>query len=161
MRLRLSPAKGEGWWPVSAALLVTLALGLAACSGPSQKREAAVPTSGEQVKVELGEWFMGVDRTSVPVGKVIVEGFNKGKEPHEIVVMRTDMPEDGLVVDVRTKEVDVGASGLILGEIEPEDLGQGKETSATFTLPAGSYVLFCNVAEHYQKGMHVAFTVKD
>jgi hypothetical protein len=45
-----------------------------------------------------------------------------------------------------------------------EDVVAKTTISATFDLPAGEYVMFCNVVDagvsHYGKGMHTRFTVK-
>ena len=56
--------------------------------------------------------------------------------------------------------------GGLIGEIEP--FASGKVCSGVFNLPAGKYVLLCNITEtepngekesHLKEGMHTPFTV--
>ncbi|MBI4313009.1 MAG: hypothetical protein HY681_14705, partial [Chloroflexi bacterium] len=105
------------WW-LAAALFVALAASLACGGALSATPTAGVtpqPTpdpvadpvaggivanvGGIEVEVELGEWFTTAGKASAPAGYVTLEGKNTGKEAHEIVVMRTDLPADKLVVD--------------------------------------------------------------
>ena len=41
-----------------------------------------------------------------------------------------------------------------------KDLNPEASELVTAELTAGAYVLICNVASHYQSGMHTAFTVQ-
>jgi uncharacterized cupredoxin-like copper-binding protein len=43
---------------------------------------------------------------------------------------------------------------------EAEDIAAGASKSVTLLLKPGHYVLICNLAGHYQVGMHTAFTVR-
>ncbi len=56
-------------------------------------------------------------------------------------------------------QVDVAATGTLLGKIEERDLGPGRLASATFDLSPGSYVLICNLSGHYKQGMYAPFQV--
>ncbi len=126
---------------------------------PVAGRVSMAVGGSEEVQVQLGEWHLTADRSSVLAGNVTFKAKNPGKEAHELVVMRTDLPADGLVVDAASKKVDEAKSGQVIGEIEPEDLPAGGESSATFYLAPGKYVLLCDIPEHYQKGMRAAFSV--
>jgi len=42
---------------------------------------------------------------------------------------------------------------------EAEDLAPGKNRRLTLKLTPGRYVLICNKAGHYAKGMHTSFVV--
>ena len=93
--------------------------------------------------------------------KLVAE--NQGTRPHELVVIKSDLPPDGLpLVDGKVNEDKVNISG----EIEP--LAAGATREATFELSPGKYLLICNIVElvpgatpqsHYQNGMLAAFLV--
>ena len=106
--------------------------------------------------------------TSAPAGNVTFVVKNTGTVDHEMIVLKTDLPADKLpVVDAGDPPAKV-TSGAVkvdeahnIGETGDPNLKPG--TSRTFTVKnmvAGNYVLVCNVADHYVKGMHAAFTVK-
>ena len=116
----------------------------------------------ETVFVVLKEGRLTPDRASIPhAGKVTFKAKNAGTVAHEMVVIRTDLPADALIVE--RGKVKEDASGRVIGEVEefPRD---GQE-EITLHLDSGRYVLFCNVLEHgqteghYQQGMRAAFAV--
>ena len=122
------------------------------------------PPDAQVIEVSLNEWSVAPSRATVQAGLIYFLASNKGAEPHELVVIRTDLPHDQLPVDDgRVPEDDVD----MIGEIEP--FAPGSEASAVFDLTPGEYVLICNILEeeesgkvesHYQEGMHTAFTVQ-
>jgi uncharacterized cupredoxin-like copper-binding protein len=59
---------------------------------------------------------------------------------------------------VSKSRVDESAVGDKIGEIE--DVKPGSSKSATFTLSPGKYLLICNLANHYSKGMVSQIEVK-
>ena len=142
---------------------LSLAL-LAACSSDSDDAdatteatatEAAGETAETTVKATLSEFAIALDSATVPAGEVTFEAENTGALPHELIVVRTDAAPDSFTVD----GAQVDESGLdIVGRIA--EFAAGATESGTFTLDAGSYVLFCNIAGHYQGGMTTAFTVE-
>ena len=93
------------------------------------------------------------DPISVAAGKVTFTFENTGTKQHEMIVLKTDEAADALVVGADDK-VSEDAS---VGEIAETDAG--KTVTKTFDLPAGKYLLVCNIAKHYAQGMRVAFTV--
>jgi hypothetical protein len=120
---------------------------------------------GTEVAVTLSEWSVAPAPASAPAGTVTFRADNAGKENHELVVVKGDNP-DGLPVKDGQVDEDSLPQGSFIGEIEP--FPAGDSCPGTFQLGAGSYVLFCNVAEkepdgslesHYQEGMRSAFTV--
>lgn len=137
-------------------LAVLLAFTLAACGGGDA--DDGAPAGPPDVDIELGEWDVTPNRFSVAAGDVTFNVSNGGGLPHELVVLKTDLAADGLVV--ADAQVDEGASGAVIGKIESQELPAGGSASATFNLAAGSYVLFCNIPAHYEQGMSVAFTVQ-
>jgi len=73
---------------------------------------------------------------------------------HSFEVLKTDLPHDKLPIDgVTAKAKEDGKVGGI------ESIAPGGSASVTLDLAPGKYVLICNVAGHYQLGMHVSFTV--
>ena len=138
---------------VVAALAVILPL--AACSSPTT------------VTATLGEWSIAVDKDSVPAGPVVFDVTNDGPtDPHEFVIVKTDLAPGDLPVDDTGKVDEEGAGLTFIGEIE--ELEVGANASATFDLEAGNYVLICNIVDtadgateaHYVLGMRLAFTVE-
>jgi uncharacterized cupredoxin-like copper-binding protein len=127
----------------------------AASSAPTETATAsaaagAVTVALSQFKVELGA-------TSAPGGSVKFDVTNNGSVEHEFVVFKTDLAADKLPLSSDGKSVDEEGTGVKaideIAEFEP-----GKTESLTVDLPAGRYVLICNVPTHYTKGMHAEFT---
>ena len=119
------------------------------------------------VAVTLKEFEVLPDKDSVPAGSVTFRATNDGPDdPHEIVVMKTDLAPGSLP----TKEdgsVDEEGEGVeLIGEIEEMAVNSTEEI--TFTLEEGKYVLLCNIVEeedgviesHYKNGMRTAFSVE-
>jgi uncharacterized cupredoxin-like copper-binding protein len=100
----------------------------------------------------------------VPAGEIYFLVENAGPvDPHEFVVIRTDLAPGALPVEEgKVPEDDID----LVDEIEP--FAPGSSASVTLDLEAGSYVFICNIAEieegelesHYGLGMRVAFTVE-
>lgn len=112
---------------------------------------------GTPVAVEVGEtsdteMFMKLDTATVPAGKVTFTLTNNGKKAHEMVVLKTDEPFDQLVVTA-----DKVSEDTTQGEIG--ETAAGAVATVTLDLPAGNYVLVCNIEKHYAMGMRAAFTV--
>jgi uncharacterized cupredoxin-like copper-binding protein len=120
---------------------------------------------GGSVDVALAEWSVTPSQATAPAGDVTFTVTNDGTEPHEFLVIRSDLAPDALPVDdegrVPEDEVD------IIDEIEPFAADSTEEI--TLDLEAGSYVLICNIVElppgeepesHYENGMFTAFTVE-
>ena len=76
---------------------------------------------------------------------------------HDFVVLRTDVDAADLPVD--GGRVDLAEVGDVVGEIET--VLPGSSGGRTFTLPAGRYVLYCNIAGHYEGGMYYSLVVED
>jgi uncharacterized cupredoxin-like copper-binding protein len=154
---------------VAAVSLVAL---LSACSSSSSSSTAssAAPTTtststsssaseGAPVAVTVGEtdvqhMYMKVDATSVAAGPVTFTVTNEGVKKHEFVVLQTDANPDKLTVEGdEVVEDDYDSPGEI------GDLPAGTTDTLTLDLPAGSYVLICNLKGHYRMGMYTPFTV--
>jgi uncharacterized cupredoxin-like copper-binding protein len=145
---------------------VVLVCGLAAGCGSSKKSDTAssggvtaAASQGTPVAVTAGdksdtEQFLTVDPLSVKAGKVTFTFKNTGTRQHEMIVLKTDEPFDGLKVDATSNKVSEDAS---VGEVSETD--KGKTVTKTLDLAAGKYVLVCNIEKHYAQGMRSVFTV--
>jgi hypothetical protein len=135
-------------------------------AGAECKTEDTVNTpSTSEVVVTLNEWT--VKPSAQPKGGALsFKAENAGKENHELVIVKGDtaeaLPKDA---DGGMDEDKLPAGGLI-GEIEP--FASGKVCSGVFNVPAGKYVLLCNIVEtepngekesHFKEGMHTTFVV--
>jgi uncharacterized cupredoxin-like copper-binding protein len=114
----------------------------------------------------LQEFTIKLNKQNLDSGKVKFDVTNDGGTTHEFVVVRADDAEslptktDGSVDEDKIEET--AAIGEI-EDIEPKDSGD-----VTFDLDPGTYVAFCNIVQdgdppvsHFEKGMHVQFTVND
>ncbi|MCX2726275.1 hypothetical protein OO015_02045 [Thermomicrobium sp. 4228-Ro] len=133
-------------------ILMLAAIVLLACR---RQRGQLVTT----VNVELDEYVIRVDTAQVPAGRVRFVTTNVGQLEHELIVLRTDLPADQLPYSEAKQTAEEEEAGEVLGEIEPEDLPPGKTAEMTLELPAGHYVLLCNIPTHYRLGMHLDFRV--
>jgi uncharacterized cupredoxin-like copper-binding protein len=134
----------------------------ASSGGTSAGGGVTVTTAAQKgptiVNVEGGEkpdgtYYLTVTPASVQAGPTTFTFKNVGNKEHEVVVLKTDTPADKLKVGAN-HEVGEDAS---VGEDSETDPGKTKST--TINLEPGKYVLVCNIERHYEKGMHVAFTV--
>lgn len=134
-------------------ILALAGLSLAACSDGDDGGPA----------VELSEFSVIVEPSSVGSGEVAFSVENVGEITHEFVVVATDLD----AADLPTSDdgfVDEEGEGIEpIDEIE--DIEAGESGSLTVELDPGNYVLFCNVVDgdqvHYEAGMHTSFTVTD
>ena len=118
-----------------------------------------------EVKVSLKEWSITPNAVRAEPGKVTLVATNEGSEPHELVVIRSDLTPAALpVIDGKVDEEKVE----IVDEIEP--FAAATTERMTIELTAGKYILICNIVErvpgepfesHYENGMRTAFTVED
>jgi uncharacterized cupredoxin-like copper-binding protein len=126
-------------------------------------------SAGTSVQVTLDEWSVATDPASSPAGEITFDIANAGEEPHEFVVIRTDLG----MLDLPAADngsVDEEGEGIeVVGEVE--DIPAGASDSLALDLDAGQYVLICNIFEeemmmempdpsHYQSGMRTEFTVE-
>ncbi|MSQ11214.1 MAG: hypothetical protein EXR48_00720 [Dehalococcoidia bacterium] len=139
--------------------LLAAALAAFACGGDDEEVQPTAPPSGAtSVRVVLDEWSVTPNVSSVPAGRVTFEAVNEGAAPHELVVLKTDLPADGLIMQTDGGKVDEEASAEMMWEIE--EFPAGRAESATYELSRGKYVLFCNISGHYKLGMFVGFQVQ-
>ncbi|GIV00664.1 MAG: hypothetical protein KatS3mg014_2279 [Actinomycetota bacterium] len=142
------------WWTGPAVL--ALALVATACGGGG---------GGGTVEVTLQEWAVAANPSTISAGEVTFEATNEGpNDPHELVVIRTDLAPDQLPTNPDGTVNEEGEGIEVLDEIEEFPVGETR--SLTLDLEAGSYVLICNIYDeeeqeaHYQEGMRTGFTVE-
>jgi uncharacterized cupredoxin-like copper-binding protein len=130
--------------------LVALALLVAACSNPAE----GAP-SGSQVVAELTDYKITVNVPSVKAGKIKIGVRNLAAMEHSFQVLKTDLPADKIPIDSASAKAREDGK---VGEIA--SIPAGKSASVTIDLVPGKYVFICNIASHYQLGMHTGFTVE-
>lgn len=114
----------------------------AACGGS--------PAPAATVEVALKEFAVNPSVSEVPAGKIRFVATNQGTMVHELAVLSTT------------------AEGSKHEVAEAEGIKVGQKAQFTAKLKPGRYELACLVApgeqgstvDHYQQGMHTAFTVK-
>ena len=132
------------------ALLLGVALTIAACAGAAE----TIPPDVD-LAVTMKDYKVELSVDTVKAGTVKIGVRNAGGMEHSFELIKTDLPFDKLPVDsgaAKAKE-----DGLIK---QVKTLGVGKVSVVTADLAAGSYVIICNVAGHYQLGMRAALTVR-
>jgi uncharacterized cupredoxin-like copper-binding protein len=137
-----------------------VALLLVGCGGtatPSPSASQASSGSGTEITAKLTEFKIDLGGTTAPAGPVTFVLTNSGTTVHEFVVFKTDLAADKLPLAEGDTEVDEEGGGLTVVD-EVEDIAVGAATSLSVDLPAGHYVLICNLPAHYPSGMRVDFT---
>ncbi|MGD2060444.1 MAG: cupredoxin domain-containing protein [Acidimicrobiia bacterium] len=108
--------------------------------------------STTMIRATLSDSAIELDQSSVPSGTISISVTNEGSMVHEIEVFagdQTDLPVTQGVAD--TSSLD------LVDEIE--DIVPGTSVTLDLDLPAGEYVILCNLPGHYQMGMVTRLTV--
>jgi len=161
------------WFALAGVVVtVSLALLIAACGGAGEDGDGAARTAtdaaatepadlnrAEAVTVDVPhwEWEMAASADTAPAGTVTFNAINEGTIFHNLRVAQTDLAPDALPVDDSTLMVDEGQVEVLASS---KDLDVGQAEELTVELEPGSYVLFCNIAGHYQAGLYAGFTVE-
>ncbi|MDO8614415.1 MAG: sulfocyanin-like copper-binding protein [Dehalococcoidia bacterium] len=142
------------------AFVALLAVGCGGDDGEKDSGEPAaelfVDPAAPVVDVSLKEFSIALSQDEGKAGSITFAAKNTGVEIHEMVLVKTDVAADKLVAT--NGKVDEEAVGELVGEIE--DLESGHTAATTFDLAPGNYVFLCNIAGHYELGMHTGFTVE-
>ncbi len=134
---------------LAAVCAVTLAL--AACGSGASAPLAHSATA------TLSEFTIALDTAKLGAGQATLSIKNDGKITHEFVLVRTDLAAGALPVG-SDGGVDEEATEVSHVD-EAEDIAAGSTASLTVSLPAGRYVVFCNLPGHYKGGMHAGIEV--
>ncbi|MDB5782466.1 plastocyanin/azurin family copper-binding protein [Caballeronia mineralivorans] len=113
--------------------------------------------ASETLRVELTSTGIHLDTGKVKAGTVTFEvsGSSDSNTEHELVVLKTDLPDSRLPVQ---KEKVAESRFKKIGEVE--DVAPGTSKRLTLKLGAGRYVLICNRPGHYSMGMHASLVVE-
>ena len=140
----------------------------------AQIQESGAATPG-LIEVQLQEWGvipLNVAKKdgefTVAAGTYVFSAENIGPvDPHELVVIRTDLDESELLQDDTGFVLEDGDGILaFLGEIE--EFEPGTQMAGIFKLAPGRYILFCNIVEleegewesHFNEGMRTVLIVE-
>jgi uncharacterized cupredoxin-like copper-binding protein len=127
---------------VAVSLLALLFL--AGCGGPSG------------VTANLTDTSIQVAPNTVTSGDITFHIKNTSATTmHEFVVLQTDLGADQLPMDAdgNVEEDKLTSMG------EKGDIAAGQGADLALKLPAGHYMLICNLPQHFKVGMHTSFTV--
>jgi uncharacterized cupredoxin-like copper-binding protein len=121
------------------------------CSGGTTARPVDA-----QVAVTITDFKIAPAGLSAGPGDVRISVHNESPVTHEFVVVRSDLPADGLPLGSDGLSVDEEQVDVVdeLGEIPTKDTAE-----LTLDLAPGRYVFFCNLEGHYLGGMHAALEV--
>ncbi len=124
---------------------------LAACGDTA----AAFQPGEVQLVVELTDYKVTPNVGSLRGGETKIGVRNRGSQPHDLVVLRTDLAPDKLPYDAAKAKAE--EPGLVA---RTKELRPGGTAALTVTVEPGRYVLICNLAGHYGLGMRTALTVE-
>lgn len=133
--------------------LCALALLIASCGSSAPE---TLP-SDVQVTVDLKDspYSIVLSPATFKAGTIKFGIRNAGAMVHQFDLIKTDLAADKLPLDTATaKAKEDGLVKQVLN-IQP-----GKVATVSADLLPGHYVIICNVAGHYQLGMHADFTVQ-
>ena len=134
--------------------LGALALAFALVAGACGETVAAFQPNEVQLVVEMTDYTVVPNLPSVRVGEMKIGVRNRGSQPHDLVILRTDLEPDKLPYDAGRARA--GEPGLVA---RTKELRAGGTAALTATLEPGHYVLICNVAGHYGLGMRTSLRV--
>lgn len=109
----------------------------------------------------VGAWRLGSsaggELPAVPTGDFRFELSNADGVRHSFVVVRTDL--EGEDLPLANGRVDLEEAGELVGTVET--VLPGGSQGRTFSLPPGRYVLYCDIAGHYEGGMYYTLVVEN
>ena len=107
----------------------------------------------------LGAWRLdspaGGELPTVASGELRFELSNADAIRHDFVLIRTDRAAADL--PVARGRVDLAGAGEVVGTVEA--VAPGRAGGRTFDLPPGRYVLYCDIAGHYEGGMYYTLVI--
>jgi uncharacterized cupredoxin-like copper-binding protein len=135
--------------PVKRGLVAVVAALLLAGGG----YYAYAAASATKVKVTEKEFKLTPSPATVKHGSVTFTLKNTGHLKHELIILKTNVAAGKLpIAGTKAKLV-----GKVEGKIKP--VSPGKSKTLTVKLPAGKYILLCNLPAHYKAGQRSAFKV--
>ena len=145
----------------------TLEGGVRIHSNTTAESSAKVDVTLSDAHGDAGSMTLTATPDAVPAGDVTFVVKNAGTIVHEAVVLKTNVPFDKLPVTYGgDPPVPVASGGnkvseaANIGETGDPDLKPGDTRSFTIkSMMPGNYVIVCNLAGHYTKGMRAPLTV--
>jgi hypothetical protein len=99
--------------------------------------------SPARLLVYAQEWSLWPSRTSLPAGRVTVQLWNRGEDPHDLHIRR------------------LNSRGRMIGHSQRVgSIGSGAIGQATWHVGKGRYELYCSLPGHLRRGMHTRIVVK-
>lgn len=143
---------------VHAALTLFLVGGVG-CSNNTKSTAGGASESAEGARISVTEKDFGIAESTAQAasGEVTFAIHNDGPSVHEFVVIKTDLSDGDLPLVADGSEVD---EDKLEGIGEQEDIQPDTGATLSLNLEPGEYVFICNIAGHYNKGMHSSFTVQ-
>lgn len=108
------------------------------------------------VSANVTDTSIQVTPSTVTAGDITFHIKNtSATEKHEFVIIQTDLTPEQLPLnaDGNIDEEKLSSPG------EKGDIAAGDSADLTLKLPAGNYMLICNLPQHFKEGMHTSFTV--
>lgn len=141
-------------WKYVVAIVALVPLALAACSSKEASNEAG---GASQVATTLDDYAIRLAETTLSAGDVTFKIENVGATEHEMVVIRSDVAIEDIPVE--GDEANEEGPGMTpIGEVE--GVQPGETTELVLTLDPGRYILLCNLAKHFGRGMVTEIQVK-
>ena len=106
----------------------------------------------------LGAWRLGAsaggELPAVASGELRFELSNADGVAHDFVLLRA--PDGDAPAPALRRQLE--RAGEVVGSVEA--VAPGEAGARTFHLPPGRYVLYCDIAGHYEGGMYYTLTVE-
>lgn len=125
---------------------------------PTLPAAGPVGANSTTINVSLKEFSVTAQPASTGSGQISFTVKNDGQVLHELVVIRTEA--DAAKLPQAAGKVDESNPGLEVKGKAQNIAGGASGTVQATGLPAGKYVLICNIPGHYTGGMHTSFTVQ-
>lgn len=119
---------------------------------------AATVVAGQvQVALHDPDWAVTANPSTISADGPTFVVENQGTLIHNFRVVQTDLADDQLPLDDTGLQVDEANLNVVASteDFQPPDV-----VEVMASLEPGNYVLFCNIAGHYESGMHTTLTVE-
>ncbi len=121
--------------------------------------DSGTPVGPGEVHIALADdpaFAIAAEPDTTSAGSITFNVENVGTTLHNFRLVQTDLAPEGLPYNEEDFQVDESQFDIIESV---ENFPAGETQTVTTELEPGAYVIFCNVAAHYEQGMHAAFTV--
>lgn len=132
-----------------------LLLSICGINNTAVASESAVVT---KIKVIEKEMEIQLAPAIAPAGLIEFVVSNQGQLPHEMEIIKTDLPLNKL--PLKGDRLDTKKAGQEVAEIEEDELTSGATKSIQINLTPGRYLIECNLPGHFQAGMKAQFIVQ-